>query len=191
MGLSTSNKRLLLIALFTTLLTTTNPIKVAAQLYSIQTDAIGLLTGTFNAGASMAVSERYSLHIHSEYNPWTFSGNKKTKFVTIQPGMRYWLGEAYGYGWFYGLNAIYSNFNVSKIFVGKHRYAGNAFGGGISIGFNFPITRRINMEVELGGGIVYSKSTKYEGFSCGKKLMKEKKTSIIPTKIAMSIVYLF
>ena len=79
MGLSTSNKRLLLIALFTTLLTTTNPIKVAAQLYSIQTDAIGLLTGTFNAGASMAVSERYSLHIHSEYNPWTFSGNKKNQ----------------------------------------------------------------------------------------------------------------
>ena len=186
-----SYKHLLKITLTSLLLTMLFNTNASAQFYAIKTDALGLLTGSVNADASMALNEHYTIHLHGQYNPWTYSGNKKFKNITVLPGLRYWRGETYGYGWFAGVNAIYSHYNVGGFFGGKNRYQGDAYGAGVSIGYSIPIRKRLNIEFEIGGGIVYTQYGKYKCTTCGTKISDENKFLVVPSKAAVSIVYLF
>lgn len=167
--------------------------KVHAQFYAVNTDLAGFATGTLNAGASAAIGLKWSFHVPVHYNPWTFGGdsNKKFKQLTVQPGVRYWFDQSYGYGWFVGVNAVVSRFNVSGLFGSDYRYDGMAYGGGISGGLSLRLAKFWNLEFELGAGGVYSSHSKYKCERCGEKLSDEKGFYFVPTKIAVNLVYLF
>lgn len=165
--------------------------KVHAQFYAVKADALGYVTGTFNLEGSMALNEKWSIHLPVQYNPWTFSDNKKLKQLTTLPGIRYWHKESYGSGWFFGGNAIISRYNVSGLFGSKYRYDGMAYGLGISAGYSIPIKRRWNIEFELGGGAVWSRWDKYPCARCGEKIKADNGIRFVPDKLAVSLVYLF
>ncbi|NCC09400.1 MAG: DUF3575 domain-containing protein [Bacteroidia bacterium] len=162
-----------------------------AQFYAVRTNVVGLATTNLNAEFSASLNRKWSVHLPVQYNPWTFAENKKFKNLTTMPGVRYWLNESYGYGYFLGLHGLVSRFNFGGLLGSKHRYDGMAYGGGLSGGYSKPIGRRLNLEFELGIGIVQTDYDKYACAVCGTKINEENKIHIIPSKIAINIVYLF
>lgn len=165
--------------------------KALAQFYSAKVDALELSIGTFNAEGSMAINERWSLHLPVYYNPWTFSDNKKIKHLTVLPGARYWVRETYGGGFFFGGNAIISRYNFSGVLGCDYRYDGMGYGLGISAGYSIPLKKQWNIEFELGGGAIYGSRDKYPCIRCGKKIEKQTGVWMVPDKVAVAIVYLF
>lgn len=165
--------------------------KVQAQFYAVNADIVGLATGTVNAGVSTALNAKWSLHLPVHYNPWTFSDNKKMKQLTVQPGVRYWFDQSYGYGWFIGMNVVVGRFNAGGLLGSKFRYDGMAYGAGLSGGFSLPLAKFWNIEFELGAGGVYSNHDKFNCVRCGDKISKEKGFYFVPTKASVNLVYLF
>lgn len=165
--------------------------RAQAQFYGVGANLAELSTGTFNAEVSVATGSKWSLHLPVRYNPWTLGGNRKLKQLTVQPGARYWFDQSYGYGWFVGMNALVSRFNAGGLFGHAYRYDGMAYGAALSGGFSLPLSRFWNVEFELGGGGVYSNHAKYECERCGEKIKDEKGVYFVPTKVSVSLVYLF
>lgn len=63
----------------------------SAQKAAIKTNLLYDATTTFNLGAEFALSPKWTLDVSGNYNPWTFSNNKKWKHWLVQPEARYWF----------------------------------------------------------------------------------------------------
>ena len=165
--------------------------KVSAQFYSIRTNLIGLATSNLNAEGSMALSTNWSVHLPVQYSPFNLWKDAKLKNITVEPGVRYWMRETYGRGYFIGLHGLFSYYNVGGIFGHKYRYQGTAYGGGLSVGLVRPLSRRWNIEFELGGGIVWADWEKFKCAHCGRRVGKDSGIKVLPTRTAVNLVYLF
>ena len=120
-----------------------------------QNQSGGLGTGNLNVEGSMAFSTHWSAHLPVQYNPFRLWDDGKLKNFTVQPGVRYWMRETYGRGCFIGLHGVFSIYNAGGLFGHRYRYEGTAFGGGLSAGLVRPLSRRWNLEFELGLGVVW------------------------------------
>lgn len=185
------NTRSFKIVLFGTILLLGVANKSSAQFYSIKSDVLGLATTTLNVEASAVVTNQWTVHLHGQYNPWSFKDNKKMKNLTFLPGARYWFNETYSYSYFLGFNAIISRYNFGGMFGNKYRYDGMAYGGGLSAGLSKPIKRSWNVEFELGIGVVHSTYDKYPCAKCAEKIDEGSGMYFVPNKASISFVYLF
>lgn len=183
--------RVVFIALFFIFFSGFTGQQVHAQFYAVKTDMLGLATTNLNMDVSATINSKWSLHLPVTYNPWTFSNNRKIKQLTFQPGVRYWRDQPYGYGWFWGANAIVSQFNIGNLPGSKHRYEGKALGAGVSTGFSLPLHTFWNLEFEAGVGGVLTQQKKFLCPRCGDMLGRERKFYVVPTKLSVSLVYLF
>lgn len=98
--------------------------------FAIKTNALYWATATPNLGVEFALSEKWTMDISGNYNPWKWSGNKKFKHWLVQPELRYWLCDRFS-GHFFGVHAFYAQFNMCGIeaFGWKHkRYQGDCSG---------------------------------------------------------------
>lgn len=68
---------------------------------------------------------------------------------------------------------------------------GTAFGGGLSAGLVRPLSRRWNLEFELGLGVVWADWERYRCVNCGKRTGKGSGVYVTPTRTAVNLVYLF
>ncbi|MFV0420354.1 MAG: DUF3575 domain-containing protein [Dysgonomonas sp.] len=172
------------------------PGKEVMPRFAVKTNLLYDLTSTFNLGAEMRLSYRLSLDLSLNYNPWTFSDNKKFKHILVQPELRYWLQEPFN-GHFLGTHLLYSNFNIGNlnlpldIFSGldNSRYRGNAYGLGVSYGYQWMLSSRWSMEASFGFGYMYADYTRYECKTCGKKIDDRSKHYFGPTKAGITLIY--
>ena len=158
-----------------------------SQVVTVKTNLLGWATTNMNAGVGISVDKQWSLHLDAMYNPWIFKNNKKIQNFTVTPGVRYWAKETY-FKHFVGLNAIGSRYHMGW---NKNRYDGHAFGAGASYGYAKMLSSRINLEFEVGLGVVYADYTKYKCEKCGEKISDEKGVRLTPNKVAVSLVYIF
>lgn len=165
--------------------------QVCAQFYSLRTNLVGLSTGNINLEGSMALSSRWSVHLPLQYNPFKLWDDGKLKNITVSPGIRYWIRETYGRGYFFGLHGVYSHFNAGGLFGHRYRYQGSAWGGGISVGLARPLSRHWNFELELGGGVVRTDWERFRCTHCGRRTGKGSGVRVLPTRTAVNLVYLF
>lgn len=164
---------------------------------ALKTNLLTDLTGTFNLGVEFRLSNSLTMDLSANYNPWTFSDNRKLKHIQIQPELRYWVNEPFN-GHFLGAHLSYTNFNVGnlnlplKIFpdLKENRVQGNGYGAGVSYGYQWLFSPRWSMEASLGFGYMYLDYRRYECRTCGKKLNKETKHYFGPTKLAVSLIYI-
>lgn len=172
--------------------------KVSAQKIAVKTNLLYDATSTLNLGAEYAVADRWSLQISGNYNPWTFSDNRKMKHWLIQPEARYWLCEAFN-GHFFGVHAHYAQYNWGGMLfpwgpsvdnLSRYRYEGWLAGGGVSYGYQWILGKHWNLEASLGLGYAYLKYDKHECRKCGDKIGTEKKNYLGPTQAAVSIIYI-
>lgn len=158
-----------------------------AQFYSVQTNTLKLATTTFNAEGSMMLSTHWTLNLGFSYNPWNFSDTRKIKHFLLEPGARYWFWQTYA-GSFISMYAMGARYNVA--WEGKYRYQGWGYGAGMTYGRSWLLSKRWNMEVEAGLGLLVAPYTKYRCEHCGDKVKSG--TYFLPApKVAFNLVYLF
>lgn len=163
---------------------------------AIKTNLLYNLTTTMNMGGEMKLSDYLTLDLSLSYNPWTFSNNRKFKHISVQPEIRYWIYEPYN-GHFLGVHLLYSNFNVGNIKLplsvlsglNDYRYRGDAYGLGLSYGYQWILSPRWNLEATFGFGYLYLDYNRYECNTCGKKIDDTGKHYLGPTKVGVSLIY--
>lgn len=174
-----------------------------AQKVAVKTNLLYDATSTINLGTEFGLSPKWTLEVSANYNPWTYSNNKKWKHWLVQPEARYWFCNKM-MGHFIGFHAIAGSYNIGNVnadfkFLGtdfsklkNYRYEGWFVGAGVAYGYSWVLSKHWNLEAELGVGYTYSKSDKFECASCGEKLEDDKTHHYVgPTKAALNLVYVF
>ena len=176
---------------------------VSAQKVALKTNLLYDATATVNAGIEIGLAPRWTLDISGNFNDWTMSHNRKWKHWLVQPEARYWFCERFS-GHFIGIHAHGGEYNFGNLkngikFLGSdfskltdNRYQGWYVGGGLSYGYAWILGKHWNLEAELGIGYIYTRFDKYPCAECGEKIEEDASHHYFgPTKLALSIVYLF
>ena len=137
----------------------------------------------------MTLNRRWSLHLPVQYNPFVFKDNRQFRNLTVMPGVRYWFVESYS-NFFVGMNTLASGYSIGRIW-NKKRYEGEGYGIGLSIGNGLPLSKTWNIEWELGGAAVWARYNEYRCRECGAFLGRKHGWYLIPSRVALNMIYLF
>lgn len=169
----------------------------AAQKVAVKTNALYWATASLNAAVETRLSDKWTLDMSLGYNPFTFSNNKKLKHIAVQPEARYWLCSTFA-GHFVAGHVVYSHFNAGGVKfpfgifpdLADYRYQGNLGAIGVGYGYSWMLpSKRWSIEAEAGVGYGFVSYTQYECRTCGSRIGKEKRGFVMPTKLAVSIIY--
>ena len=191
-----------LLILIAACLMTTGVVKAQGEV-GVKTNLLyGAGAFTPNFGIEIGLGKRTTLDITGGYNWFNMSGssenNKKLVHWIVQPEFRYFLCEKFN-GHFFGVHALYSQYNIGQhelpMLFGKgsknYRFEGNAFGAGISYGYQLMLGKHWNLEFNLGVGYMRMKFDKYNCPKCGDKIETGKtKNYFGPTKAGISLIYI-
>lgn len=83
---------------------------LCGQNIAVKSNLLYDLTSSFNLGGEIRCDDTHTLSLSVNYNPWSFSNNKKMKHFLVQPEYRKWFNEAFA-GSFIGLQLHYALFN--------------------------------------------------------------------------------
>lgn len=157
----------------------------------IKTNALYWATTTPNIGVEVGLSDKFTLDVSGNYNPWVFGGNKKFKHFLVQPELRYWKHGRFN-GHFFGLHTHYVEYNVAIKMLGfqDYRYEGYLVGAGLSYGYRWELDDRWSIEATIGAGYAYMDYTKYRCEECGEKIKDDTKHYWGPTKVGVNVVYI-
>lgn len=86
----------------------------SAQKVAVKTNLLYDATSTINLGVEFALTPKWTLDVAGNYNPWTFSNNRKWKHWLVQPEARYWFCNKM-MGHFVGFHAIAGSYNIGNV----------------------------------------------------------------------------
>ncbi len=167
-----------------------------SQHLNVKTNVLYDATATINLGVEMGLGKKTSLDISGNYNPWTFSNNRKWKHWLVQPEFRYWLCERFN-GHFFGIHALGGQFNFNHVKLpfdlyqglNDYNYQGDFIGAGLSYGYQWMLGKRWGLEATLGVGYIYVKYDRYSCATCGTKLEEGTENYFGPTKAGITLIY--
>ncbi len=170
--------------------------------FAIKTNLISDAGLNPNLGIEFGLAKKWSMDISGQMNAWTIS-EKRWRHWMVQPEFRFWFCERFQ-GHFLAVNGMAGQYNVGNIndswkwlFFGfdnlkDRRYQGWMYGAGIAYGYSWVLNKHWNLEAEIGGGWIRTKSDVYPCANCGSKLEEGLvKNHFGLTKAALNIVYLF
>lgn len=173
----------------------------ALSLYSqemgIKNNLLYDATLTPNLGLEIGMGKRYTLDTNVGWNPFTFSDKKSIKHWMVQPELRYWFCEKFN-GTFMGLHAHGGEYSLARVKLPfgwmkqlrDARYEGYFVGGGISIGHQWILGNRWNLEASIGAGYAFFDYDKYPCPDCGPKIKSDTYNYWGVTKATFSIIYI-
>jgi len=167
----------------------------SSQNFAFKNNLVYDATLTPNLGMEIGLGKKTTLDIIGGYNPFTYSDKKKFKHWLAQPELRIWFCEKFN-GTFFGIHAHGGQFNVAGnhlpfgIFpnLKGYRYEGYFYGGGISIGYQWVLSKRWSIETSIGAGYARIEYDKYCK-ECGPKLKSDHYNYWGPTKANVSLIY--
>jgi hypothetical protein len=172
----------------------------SAQKIAIKSNLLYDVTTTMNLGLEFGLGQKWTIDMSGNYNPWTFSDNKKWKHWMIQPEGRYWLCDRFN-GHFFGVHLLGGEHNIGNVDIPidilgtnfkqlkDYRYEGWFAGGGISYGYSWMLGNRWNIEASLGIGYTRFDHDRYACEDCGEWQDKSTHDYIGITKAAINIIY--
>lgn len=161
----------------------------SAQYSAVRINALGIATGTINAGIDLAVTDKWSVDLSGYWNPIksnAFSANVLAATV----GVRRWRFEPH-VGFFYGTHITASNYKIGN---SNTRYNGWLVGIGGSVGYSWMLAKRWNFSMEGGLSILYMKDTKWNTDTPPTDditLYHNNRVVLAPSKLEASFSYLF
>ena len=175
---------------------------VRAQQWAVKSNLLYDATTTLNLGVEVGLSEKWSVDLSGNWNPWTFSENKKWKHWLVQPEVRYWTCKRLGGHFLAGhlLGGVYNVGNIDGLpdFLGTkfstladNRYAGWFVGAGVGYGYAWMLGEHWNLEAEIGLGYAYSDYDSYLCPRCGSMLGSGDHHYFGITKASISLVFVF
>jgi len=194
-------RNILILILMAIAMSASLPLK--AQNVAIKTNLVADALLNANAGIEVGLAPKWTLDITGEFNGWKLSHERRWKHWLAMPELRYWFCDRFS-GHFVGLEAHGGQYNIGG-FDGKYnllgtdarklkdtRYQGWFVGGGITYGYAWILNRYWNLEAEVGVGYSYTRFDRFRCAGCGKKIESGNSHNYFgPTKLAVSIVYLF
>ena len=187
-------KRLLLIGVLGLIL----PLTCGAQIWTVQTNVLDWSAlGTANVEFGASLSQHFSLVAGGRYNPWEFQDEKNDAIVRNQQktaylGLRYWPWYVNSGLWIAFKGQYMASFSNTGIWRAALKEGKNGFGGGLSMGYTFMLSKHLNLE--LGAGAWAGVFQEYGFYSSPKKYdVREegRKTFIYPDTVSLSFVYVF
>lgn len=173
-----------------------------AQNVAVKTNLLADCLLNVNAGIEVGLDTRWTLDLDGQFNFWTVNDHK-WKHWLLKPEARYWFCERFA-GHFLGFHALGGEYNFARIknnisFLGSDfspltdlRYQGWGIGAGIAYGYDWVLSMHWNLEAEIGIGWIYTRYDVFPCTECGSKLQSNMKHNYFgPTKVALSLVYLF
>ena len=169
-----------------------------AQKLGVKSNLLYDATSTVNLGAEIGLSKKMTLDVSGNFNPWTYSNNKKLKHWMVQPELRYWICEKFN-GSFFGVHLMGGEFDVANVHMPfgmipslkDHRYEGWFTGMGLVYGYQWILGKHWNLEGAVGAGYDYVHFDKYRCGKCGPKIESGHINYFGVTKFDLSLVYLF
>lgn len=185
-----------------------------AQRAALRTNVLGLITGNINLEASHMVGKRWSLHLGLQAKPFGYplpapigvlryvegldKGSKRldqfgtikhTENYTVQPSLRYWTHGPYNRGWFFGLHGVASLFKYGGDRFDSNYREGWAAGGGLSLGYSIELSKRFNIEAEVGAAMLYRSYDLVSGST--DKVISTGHSDMVPalSRLGVSLVY--
>lgn len=178
----------------------------ASAQFAAKTNLLYDATTTPNIGAEYAIGSQHTINLVYGLNPWTFSRGKKAKHWVVQPEYRWWPCTAFN-GHFFGVHAMGGQFNAAKADlpvpgffvcgenlrkgVRDYRYQGWYAGAGLTYGYQWILSRHVNLEAEIGVGYDHAWYQKYPCAECGTKIRSGHANYIGLTKLGLSFLYIF
>lgn len=167
-----------------------------AQNVALKTNLLYWATTTPNIGAEFRLGQKHSLQAFYGLNPWKQSGGNHStlRHWVVMPEWRYWFCQTFN-GAFLGVHALGGQYRVGEVdlpfgmfpTLGERRYKGWYVGGGVTAGYQWPLTTHWSLEAALGVGYIYSP---YDGCDhCNNKTKDGHRNYVGPTKAALSLVY--
>lgn len=182
-------KRLTLI--LATLLTAT--ISIKAQMVAVSTDVPWLLMQSPNVAAEIVVGNKSSvvLSVMGNHKPW----GKDLKMIAVQPEYRYYFSARPMHHWFVGIGAVAAAYNIT--WSGKV-YHGDAYGGGLTLGYVWNLTKRLGIDFHAGVGLISYKQKEYfvhDNFDADYTVDGTQRTNatgnvLLPTRVGVSVSYI-
>jgi hypothetical protein len=166
------------------------------QVIGVKTNALMDGLKIINVGAEIGLDKKTTLDLYADYNPWKESQYKMYKVLAFQPEIRHWFCDRFN-GHFVGLHLHGGWFQTAGVklpfglysFLNDYRYKGNFYGGGISYGYQWIVSKRFNIEANVGVGYARIHYEKYPCIECGDKLDEGNANYFGLTKAAISLIY--
>ncbi len=165
-----------------------------AQMIAVETDLMWDALQTPNIGFELVTGERTTagIHVYGNKNPW----GKEMKVIGVQPEFRYFFSGRPMHREFVGIGAIGSVYDITW---GGKVYDGIALGGGITFGYVFNLSSRLNLDCHAGFGLIaYKRKEYFEGdsFDQDYSINGVQRTNasgyyLLPTRIGVSLTYIF
>ena len=172
-----------------------------AQQVALKTNLLYDATTTPNIGAEMGIGKQSTVQLFYGLNPWKFGHGDDMKYAKhwiLNPEYRYWFCQRFN-GSFVGIHAFGGEYDAANVKVPfgfwneleDHRFEGWYVGGGVSYGYQWVLSRHWNFEAAVGVGAAYIDYGKFNCGECGKKVEDGHKIYVGPTKLALSLLYMF
>lgn len=181
-----------------------------AQEVAVKTNLLYDATTTPNLGIEVGMGRRVTGQLFYGLNPWRFGDSgidaKKAKHWVLMPEVRWWPCAKMS-GWFLGVHAMGGQFNAANVNlpvpgaffnglnIGKAvrdtRVEGAFAGGGITVGYQWILSRHWNLEVEAGGGYNHIWYDQFPCGECGTKISDGHSNYIGLTKAGITLMYVF
>jgi len=163
---------------------------------AFKTNLLYWATATPNLSLETTVGRKWTTDLSFGYNPFTFSDNKKLKHVAVQPELRYWTDRVFQKH-FFAVNLLYSHYNAGGIKMPfglfsdlkDYRFQGDLGAIGVGYGYHWSLGDRWGIEAEAAIGYGLTHYKKYDCGSCGSKVGEKTKGFVMPTKLAVSLIY--
>lgn len=185
----TMKKKLLLMVLIALGCRTT----ADAQMLSVNTDAVADLMMAPSLGFELVTSNRSTVGVNvlGAYKPW----GKDIRLIGVQPEYRYYFSGRPMHHEFVGIGGVGASYDIT--WKGKV-YDGMALGMGLTFGYVFNITKRLNVDCHAGFGAImyrhkeYFENDKYDAdYSIGGvERTNAKGYVLLPTRIGVSLTYI-
>lgn len=160
-----------------------------AQFSAVRTNALMWATGTINAGIDVRVHNNVSLDLFAFGNPIK-TPNFSMQTIGFQPSVRYWFYETQ-VGPFVSVHGTLAGYDVGNA---ESHYRGFMAGAGVSYGYNWILSKRWSVGVEIGIGALYISDAKrdyYTHYTDDEYIYHNRRWTVAPTKAEVSFVYLF
>jgi len=155
---------------------------------------------TLNIGYEMAITNKITFELIANVNPWTFKNDKKWQLYALQAGIKYWFQGNFNkffintdlLGGYYNMSRIKFTLANSNVDLSNLEYRGTIIGWNVGTGFIIPLSERLKLEGAISVGYIrfhydrYHKTT--DSFY---KINTTSKKYVGPTKISLSLMYLF
>lgn len=146
-----SNKWFARLVAIVAVLVTTTPSN--AQRVNVKTNALYWAVAAPNLGLEFRINRHVTFNLEGVVTRTKFNNGKYDfKGFGVEPEVRYWFSARPQAAHFVGIAAVAANYDLK---FKQKRHDGDVFGGGITYGYSFVLSRHWSIETTLGVGLVY------------------------------------